>query len=35
MGDFEITFLMNAQVTQAIGIWILASIIRYAISFIP
>ena len=34
MGDFEVTFLMNAQVTQAVGLWIIASIIRFLLSFL-
>jgi len=33
MGDISITFLMNPQVTTALGLWLLAAVIRFIVGF--
>lgn len=33
MGDISITFLMNPQVTTALGLWLLASVLKWIVGF--
>ncbi len=33
MGDIEITFLMNPHVLTALGVWLLATLVKYVVGF--